>query len=278
MQSDLDARDKNIDELKTTVEARDRKITDLEQALKAEQARVADLDAKMKALEAAKNAEIAKLQDQMADVLKARTKMKDSIEQMQAALKEMADRKREAETRVAEFHQLLDRFKPLIDTGKLRVRMADGRMVIRLATDVLFQSGRADLSEDGTAAIAEVTQTLVAIPGRRYQIEGHTDNMPIATKQFPSNWELAAARAITVAKTMIGAGLPALNVSAASYGEYKPVATNETTEGRTQNRRIEIVVVPDLSSLPGFDELQQMQGGGTPQAPPPQAPAQAPTP
>jgi chemotaxis protein MotB len=80
----------------------------------------------------------------------------------------------------------------------------------------------------------------------------------IKTAQYPSNWELAAARALTVVKTMVEAGLPADRISAASFGEFKPFKPNDTAEGKAANRRIEIVVVPDLSSLPGFDELKKV--------------------
>ena len=76
-----------------------------------------------------------------------------------------------------------------------------------------------------------------------------------------SNWELAAARALTVVKTMVEAGLPAERISAASYGEHKPARANDSQEGKAANRRIEIVVVPDLSSLPGFDELKRASAG-----------------
>jgi chemotaxis protein MotB len=81
--------------------------------------------------------------------------------------------------------------------------------------------------------------------------------VPIKTEKYPSNWELASARALTVVRTMIGAGMPATRVSAASYGEFKPVAANDGADGKKANRRIEIVVVPDLSNLPGFEELKQ---------------------
>ena len=99
---------------------------------------------------------------------------------------------------------------------------------------------------------------LQSIPDREYQVEGHTDDVPIATAQYPSNWELASGRALTVVRTMIEAGLGPERVSAASYGEYKPASDNDSDEGRAQNRRIEIVVVPDLSDLPGFEELEQL--------------------
>jgi len=155
---------------------------------------------------------------------------------------------------------LLRKFKKLIDAGKLKVKIVDGRMVVELATDVLFDSGSAKLSDAGKAAIVEVSQVLATIGERSFQVEGHTDNVPIATAQYPSNWELAAGRALTVMKTMIESGMPAARISAASYGDQRPVKSNDTAEGKAANRRIEIVLVPDLSGLPGFDELIKASG------------------
>ena len=175
-----------------------------------------------------------------------------------AASSEPAARKAAADARLAEFKSLLTRFKALIDAGTLRVKMVDGRMVVELATDILFDSGSAQLSKAGQTALGEVAQVLQSIPDRRYQVEGHTDNVPIASAKYPSNWELAAERSLTVVKSMVVGGLDAERVSAASFGEYKPSDTNRTAEGRAANRRIEIVVTPDLSELPGFEELQSL--------------------
>lgn len=180
----------------------------------------------------------------------------ESAVELQRALAELAKRKAEADERIAEFRSLLERFKALIDAGKLRVKIVEGRMVVELPTDVLFASGSATLSKEGQEAIAEVASLLAEIPDRSFQVEGHTDSVQIRTAQYPSNWELAAARSVRVTKTMIEAGMPPERISAASFGEHRPVHSNETREGRDGNRRIEIVVVPDLSSLPGFDELQ----------------------
>ncbi|HVE81711.1 MAG TPA: OmpA family protein, partial [Myxococcales bacterium] len=148
--------------------------------------------------------------------------------------------------------------KTLIDAGKLKVRIREGRMVVALATDVLFPSGSSTLSKDGKAAIAEVAGLLASIPDRKFQIEGHTDNVPVRGGQYFANWGLAANRALTVLSTMIDAGLPPERISAASFGDSAPAKPNDTPENRAANRRIEIVVVPDLASLPGFDELQRV--------------------
>lgn len=192
-------------------------------------------------------------------LLSDRSALQASVDEMQIALREQARRQAEVEARIASFKALLDRFRPLIDTGKLKVQIVDGRMVLVLATDILFDKGSAQLSEAGETAIADVAQVLASFPERAFQVEGHTDNDPIATKRYPSNWDLAADRALNVVKAMVNSGLPSTQISGASYGEQKPVASNETDEGKTQNRRIEIVILPDLSKLPGFDELKRLQ-------------------
>ena len=143
----------------------------------------------------------------------------------------------------------------------LRLRSNISRAV-RKPSSPLFGSGSANLSKDGKVALAEVAQVLASIEKRSFQVEGHTDNVPIATAQYPSNWELASARAINVLKAMIESGLPSGRVSAASFGDSRPSVANDSAEGKAQNRRIEIIIVPDLSGLPGFDELQKAEKAG----------------
>ncbi len=174
------------------------------------------------------------------------------------ALAALKAQEAQAKQRISQFQQLTDKFSSLVDAGKLKVSMANGRMVVQMQTDVLFDSGSARLSSEGRAAIEEVSGLLISLADRRYQIDGHTDNVPIQTTAFPSNWELASARAISVVSVMIDKGLEPGRVSAVSYGETAPISPNETAEGKSQNRRIEIVLVPDLSQLPGFEELQRI--------------------
>lgn len=238
---------RQFDEQAAELADRNTRIISLEEALASEEEKSRQLQR-----------QIDELTRQQAELLKDRASLATSVEEMQAALADANRRKAEADARIAEFRDLLARFQPLIDAGKLRVKIVDGRMVVELPTDVLFASGSARLAEDGRNSIAEVSRVLAGIPDREFQVEGHTDDVPIATAQYPSNWELAAARAITVAKSMIDAGMPPDRISAASYGEFSPAQPNDSKEGRAANRRIEIVVVPDLSTLPGFDELQRM--------------------
>ncbi len=201
--------------------------------------------------------QIKLLEDQAMISAKDRGQLKNSLEDMKKALEEMRAREEEQKKRLQEFQDLTARFKKLIDAGTLSVRMIDGKMVVSLGSDVLFASGSAKLSTQGLQTIKDVTTQLAAI-GKAYQVEGHTDDVPIATAQFPSNWELASARALNVVKTMVEAGMPTDRVSAASFGKFHPVADNKSKEGKAANRRIEIVIVPDLSSLPGYEELQKV--------------------
>jgi chemotaxis protein MotB len=203
-------------------------------------------------------AEQRRLTVELTKVLEDRSHLTQSGEQLRAALAELAARKVEADRRVAEFKDLLLRFKSLIDAGTLKVMISDGRMVLQLPTDVLFDSGSARLSKAGNEAVAEVTRVLKEVPERRYQVEGHTDNVPIHNSQYRSNWDLAAARGLGVVRAMNDAGMGAQLLSAASYGEFHPAAPNDTPEGRAINRRIEVIVVPDLSRLPGYEELQHV--------------------
>lgn len=217
-------------------------------------------------------AQLAKLQDErsnleneqrrltleMTELLEDSSRLRSSTEQLSRALSEVTRRKAEADRRVAEFRRLLEQFKSLIDAGTLKVTITDGRMVLQLPADVLFDSGSAKLSSTGKAAIQDVTRVLKEAPGRRYQIEGHTDNVPIHNPAFRSNWELASARGLGVVRAMIEAGMDPALLSAASYGEFHPVAGNDLDAGRQANRRIEIIVVPDLALLPGYEELQDI--------------------
>lgn len=187
-----------------------------------------------------------------------RTQLEDSVNEMKTAMEQMKKRRQETEKRLAEFKELTSKFSKLVNAGKLSVKMVSGRMTVALSTDILFSSGSAKLSAEGIKAIKEVSLLLKSLDGRKYQIEGHTDNIPMKSEIYPSNWELASARAITVVKTMIDAGLPAEQISAASYADTQAIADNSTPEGKKQNRRISIVIVPDLSGLPGNEEIEKM--------------------
>jgi chemotaxis protein MotB len=164
-------------------------------------------------------------------------------------LEELRRQQAAAEARAAQFRDLLSRFRKLIDAGQLKVVMRGGRMLIELANDVLFDSGKTEIKDVGKKTLGEIASVLKTMPDRRFQVAGHTDNVKIQTARYPSNWELSTARAVEVVKLLIGAGMDPQHLSAGGYGEFAPVDSNDTGEGRMKNRRIEIALVPNLEEL-----------------------------
>jgi chemotaxis protein MotB len=226
----------------------------LDTALKTEQGKSAQQAEEIARLQADLDAAQKKISEMVGDS----SKLKSSIQEMQAALAALNEQKRQTDARVAEYRKLLASFQALIDAGKLKVKVVNGRMIVELPSDVLFASGSIDLSDVGKASISEIGTILAPMSDRQFQVEGHTDDQPIKTARFPSNWWLASGRAIAVAEILIKAALPPTSVSAASFGEFRPITSNATPQGRSQNRRIEIVLVPDLSKVPGFEDLDRV--------------------
>ena len=123
------------------------------------------------------------------------------------------------------------------------VHKVERGIVIRIPDEALFNPGQAIIREDYKKALDKTAAILAAIPNP-IQIEGHTDNVPIQTSQYPSNWELSTARAIALMRHFTErSGLPPGKFSIAGYSEYQPVASNDTPQGRSKNRRVDIVVV-----------------------------------
>jgi chemotaxis protein MotB len=173
-----------------------------------------------------------------------------------ARLEELRKQKAAAEARAATFRNLVARLKSMIDAGQLKVVIRDGRMLIVLPNDVLFDSGKTNIKTDGQTALAQVAKVLATIPDRNFLVAGDTDDVPIHTARFPSNWELSTARAVEVTKFLIANGMRPQVLAAAGYGEFDPVVANDSPEHRAQNRRIEIVLQPNLADLPSLGEVK----------------------
>jgi chemotaxis protein MotB len=177
-------------------------------------------------------------------------KLNVHISAKEKQIAELLKAQEQARQRAAMFKDLLNKFKQMIDSGQLKVEVRGGRMIVKMSDKILFDPGKDDLKKEGKAALAEVTKILVAIPNRAFQVAGHTDNIPIKSKKFKSNWELSTARALNVVRFMTENGMKPERISAAGYGEFDPVGDNTTEEGRQQNRRIEITLMPSLEEMP----------------------------
>lgn len=166
-----------------------------------------------------------------------------------ARLEQLAAVEEEMRQRNAIYREFVSRFQSMIDAGQLTVRVERGRLVIEMPQDILFDTGRAIISPPGRDALLEIAAVLATFDDRKFQVEGHTDNVPIRNDRFPSNWELSTARALAVVRLFLEAGVSPENVSAAGYGEHQPRAANDSDAGRALNRRIEIVMLPNLDIL-----------------------------
>ncbi|MBE3577536.1 MAG: flagellar motor protein MotB [Limnochordales bacterium] len=134
-------------------------------------------------------------------------------------------------------------------SGLVHIRVADEGLAVVVSDQVLFASARAELEPEARQFLQQLAPVLKTIPNA-IQIRGHTDDRPIQTREFPSNWELSLARAVNVLRFLAEHGVPGERLSAAGFGPTQPVASNDTPEGRARNRRVEIVIL----QLPAGDE------------------------
>jgi chemotaxis protein MotB len=225
------------------------------------EARIAELEK----IEAEKKQAIAELEKRIGE-LDTTTKTKDDElsrvrgekEATQAELDELRRQRDAQEKRLAAYRELQEKFRKLVDSGKLQIGFRNGQMVVKLPSSILFASGASELSDAGKTALADVVKVLLEFKDRRFLIAGHTDNVPIKTRKFPNNWVLSTARAVSVLEFAISQGMPPASVGAAGYADQDPVAPNDSEPNKELNRRIEIILVPNLSELPQLtvDEQQ----------------------
>jgi chemotaxis protein MotB len=145
------------------------------------------------------------------------------------------------------YESLLEKMKSEISQGQVTISELKGKLTVNMVDSILFDSGKAEVKKGGLEILGKVISVLKDVEDKSIRIEGHTDNVQISrglAQRYPTNWELSAARAINVARYLQGQGIDPGNLSAVAYGEWKPVATNDTPEGRAKNRRIEIILVP----------------------------------
>lgn len=242
------------------------RIAELEGQLTDSERQRTELEEQLTALRAENDALAGRLAELGEDVESLRTRASALEGDLSATTRErdeLRERERQANERLATFRAMLERFRSMIDSGRLRVSIVRNRMVVELPDNVLFDSGQAELKPEGAATLAEVATVLSSIEGRVFQIAGHTDNVPIRSRRYGSNWELSTARAVVVARYLIEtAGMSADRISAAGYADTVPIESNDTEEGRARNRRIEIVLMPNLDELPDLSSLMA-SGSGT---------------
>jgi chemotaxis protein MotB len=149
-----------------------------------------------------------------------------------------------------------DMLEAYVDQDLVEISFSEDRVVVNMKDKMLFPSGSAHLSSSAVTALRDISRVLSTVRNN-IQVEGNTDNRPIHTEEFPSNWELSAARAASVVHLLTRFGIGPRRLSAIGYGEHRPVADNDSVEGRAKNRRVTLVILgmhgaPDRTiNLPG---------------------------
>ncbi len=185
------------------------------------------------------------------DDVKARlAELEKNLDVKSEELTHLRSQRAETEKRIAAMEDIQRQFAQMIDTGQLAVTSRRGSLVVELPAEVLFPSGSAELSKKGELAVLEVGIILKKFTDRRFLVVGHTDNLALKSSTYKDNWDLSTARAVTVTRFLVTAGMDPANLVAAGAGEHDPAKSNDSAAGRQHNRRIEIVLLPALAELP----------------------------
>jgi chemotaxis protein MotB len=154
---------------------------------------------------------------------------------------------KEIEVMKKTYEELSVNLKKEISGNQVEIERIQDRLTMRIAEELFFESGKAEIRPQGREVLLKIGASLKKIPEKNIRVEGNTDNVPIGPalrSEYPTNWELGAARAVNVVKFLQEeAKIDPLRLSAVSFGQYRPRTTNRTSAGRAKNRRIEIVLV-----------------------------------
>ena len=254
-ESEWQAKLKEIDGINAQLQAEQQAHRKTDEDHRAAQEQIADL---RKRLEEA-GFDLKELNDSLAEQRKAIEEYKRKAEQLEAT------RQR--------FELLRSKLDSLVRLG-LSVSVRNNRMVISMPGDVLFDSGKVDLKKDGIEIlkqVADVIRSDAQLNARTFQVAGHTDNKPLGGGPYKDNWGLSLMRARQVLVYLIddknGGGLNPLRWSAAGYGETDPIAPNSTPDDMKRNRRVELIVLPNVEEMLDLQSLTQ-----APTTPPPAPP------
>jgi chemotaxis protein MotB len=196
----------------------------------------------------AERAELAqrleKIEAEKADLLALRNELSVQVQAKEEELQKLQGTYQELEAKM----------KEEISKGDVRLSQAGGRIKVDLVDKILFDVGDASVSERGGEVLSRVGAVLANVDGKKIQVSGHTDDLPISDRlrdRYPTNWELAAARASNVVRFLEEkASVPGRRLVVAAYGPWEPISSNRTPTGRARNRRIEIVLTPALAPEP----------------------------
>ncbi len=181
-------------------------------------------------------------------------KAKNEIEGLQIQLLDIKGQKELAESKLDQmkttFESLVSDLEKQVKNHEVTIKAFEEKITVTFVDHILFELGKATITPKGRKILKKVGEVLKNVHDKQIRVEGHTDNIPIKSKsrfRYPSNWELSAARAAAVIRHFQKkTGLDPRYLEAVGYSFYKPIASNETVEGRARNRRVNIIIAPKL--------------------------------
>jgi chemotaxis protein MotB len=206
---------------------------------------------------AAERQRAAELQGQLGQLQRALADAQHELAMTRQALGETKEALAERERKLAEatvtYDKLVADLKGEIAEGQVKITRLRDKLTVNLVDKILFDSGSTTIGPRGQEVLRKVAEVLKTAKNKQIQIEGHTDNVPVGgalKTRFPTNWELSVVRATVVARFLQEqGGIAPVMLAATGYGEHHPVTSNESPEGRAENRRIEIVLLPVASEV-----------------------------
>ncbi|HPG41248.1 MAG TPA: OmpA family protein [bacterium] len=188
--------------------------------------------------------QISKLEEEKASI----------VQELEQKISDISRSKEEEVAKVkGTYDELVEGMKQEIEDGKIKITRLADRLSVSMVDKILFPSGEAEVTPEGVKVLERVGKVLKNTTNKVIRVEGHTDNVPISSKlikKYPTNWELSNARATNVVRFLQEkVGIESARLEAVGLAEFHPIASNETVEGRSQNRRIEIILLPDIKDV-----------------------------
>ncbi|MFH1836721.1 MAG: OmpA family protein [Candidatus Omnitrophota bacterium] len=179
---------------------------------------------------------------------KQNPKNKEKIKDLTAEINDLKEQQEMEREKFEEVKRMLEKkLKSEIDDESISLEMDEYGLVIILSDEILFDSGKAEVKDEADPMFDKVSKIITEkVPDKNIGVSGHTDNVPITHSKWKSNWELSTTRATNVLHSLVERGVLPKKLSATGYGEHRPRASNDTEEGRSKNRRVEIVILPEF--------------------------------
>lgn len=235
--------------LQNGMEGLEKENTDLKVQIVSMKQEIDRLQEKSTNLEEILKSETSSLGELVSELRSENNRLKQENETLLSKLTTLeVERDEEVQEMRRTYDDLLVDMRAEIDKGKVTITQLEGKLKVNMVDEILFDSGETTIKPEGIQVLERVGKVLLNVKDQTINIAGHTDNVPIGpdlVKQYPTNWELSAARATSVARYLQDkSGIDPHLISATGYGQYQPIESNKTEKGRARNRRIEIVLVP----------------------------------